>query len=541
MREAIAPQWVGSMTQARGLTLWALFGAVLPTLAVIVLTLLKTGGVWEYALDDVYIHLAMSEQVAQGAYGVNGGESASASSSILYSYLLAPFAGFGWQPYVPLALGLGALIWAAILWARVLETAAVVDDSPWRVSVFLLALLGPVFLHFPALSLIGMEHMLHVCAALLVALGLIRFAQTGQVPWYLIAAIIVNPLLRFEGMALALFACAVLAFGGRWPLAVITLIATALPMTVHFMHMSALGLDMLPNSVNAKAVVVGGGADVVAGAETGDRFLALKNSWKLAMISPSGRLLIGLILTLVFLLLSQRRKFSRVELCLGATAMLAAFAHVTLGSVLPFYRYEIYVWSFGAAVTVYLLSRIAVASPRAQQLRAIFPVAALVIGGLHYPLTTFEKLPAGSAAIYAQQRQMGRFVDDYWKAPVAVNDLGHVAYRNPYYVLDLWGLASAEALAARTSRADPLWADKLARKYDVKAAMIYRHWLEAHIPAGWQAVARLKLTIPRGTLGGNIVTIYATDPSDTAARDELIGKLRAFAPTLPRSAELEFL
>lgn len=538
MREAIAPQSVCGMTQVRGLSLWALTGAVLPTLAVVFLTLLKTGGVWEYALDDVYIHLAMSEQVAHGAYGVNAGESASASSSILYSYLLAPFAGFGWHAYVPLALGLGALVWAAVLWARVLETAAVAADSPWRLSLILLALLGPMFLHFPALSLIGMEHMLHVCAALLVALGLIRFAQTGQVPWYLIAAIIVNPLLRFEGMALALFACAVLAFGGRWPLAVITLIATALPMTVHFLHMNALGLDMLPNSVNAKAVVVGGGADVVAGAETGDRLLALKNSWKLAMISPSGRLLIGLILTLFFLLLAQRRKFSRVELCLGISAILAALAHVTLGSVLPFYRYEVYVWAYGAGVTVYLLSQLGNLSPRGLQLRAIFPVAALVIGGLHYPLTTLEKLPAGSAAIYAQQRQMGRFVDDFWKAPIAVNDLGHVAYRNPYYVLDLWGLASAQALEARTSRADPLWADKLAQHYDVKAAMIYRHWLAVHIPPDWQAVARLKLTIPRGTLGGNIVTIYATDP---AARDDLIGKLRAFAPTLPPSAELEFL
>ena len=78
----------------RRFTLWAAAGAVLPTMILIVMTLIKTGGVWEYALDDVYIHLAMSDQLWNGGYGVNAGEYASASSSILYSYLLAPVSPF---------------------------------------------------------------------------------------------------------------------------------------------------------------------------------------------------------------------------------------------------------------------------------------------------------------------------------------------------------------------------------------------------------------------------------------------------------------
>ncbi|WP_069299317.1 hypothetical protein [Neptunicoccus sediminis] len=525
------------MTQVRRLTLLSLLGAVAPVVLLVVLTLIKTGGVWEYALDDVYIHLAMSEQVAKGAYGVNAGESASASSSILYSYVLAPFAGFHWHAYVPLAIGLLALFGAAVLWSRVLAASEIWTDPVWDKALLALALLGPVFLHFPAMSLIGMEHMLHICTALLVALGLIRFAQDGRVRWYLLAAIVLNPLLRFEGMALALLACAVLVVGGRGRIALLAILATALPLTAHFVNMNALGLDMLPNSVNAKAVVVGGGADVVDGAGS-DRLVAFKNSLKLSLISPSGRMLVGLILCLFFLVLAQRNSFSRLQIALGVTAMLAALAHLLLGSVLPFYRYEIYIWAYGAAVTVYLLAQLQPLTPTGRQLRAIFPVVALVIGGVHYPVTTLEKLPTGSAAIHAQQRQMGRFVDDYWQAPVAVNDLGHVAYRNPHYVLDLWGLASARALEARTSRTDPLWADKLAQEYDVGAAMIYRHWLAHHIPPSWEPVARLKLTVPIGTLGGNIVTIYATRPESLKPLEDA---LRAFAPTLPASATLEFL
>ena len=37
-------------------------------------------GVFEYPLDDVYIHLAMAEGISQGTYGVNPGVAASAAS-----------------------------------------------------------------------------------------------------------------------------------------------------------------------------------------------------------------------------------------------------------------------------------------------------------------------------------------------------------------------------------------------------------------------------------------------------------------------------
>ena len=39
-------------------------------------------GVFEYPLDDVYIHLAIASEIMRGGYGVNAGEPASAASSI---------------------------------------------------------------------------------------------------------------------------------------------------------------------------------------------------------------------------------------------------------------------------------------------------------------------------------------------------------------------------------------------------------------------------------------------------------------------------
>ena len=47
---------------------------------------------------------------------------------------------------------------------------------------------------------------------------------------------------------------------------------------------------------------------------------------------------------------------------------------------------------------------------------------------------------------------MRRFVLEHVKAPVAVNDVGLVAYRNPYMVLDLIGLGSEEVRLQRLGR-----------------------------------------------------------------------------------------
>jgi hypothetical protein len=55
-----------------------------------------------YALDDPYIHLALSEQLAHGHYGLNPGEATSPSSSIVWPFLLIPFAGHPLHLYMPL-------------------------------------------------------------------------------------------------------------------------------------------------------------------------------------------------------------------------------------------------------------------------------------------------------------------------------------------------------------------------------------------------------------------------------------------------------
>ena len=61
-----------------------------------------------------------------------------------------------------------------------------------------------------------------------------------------------------------------------------------------------------------------------------------------------------------------------------------------------------------------------------------------------YLLVTTQT-PAAALSIHEQQHQMHRFATRYFPHPVAVNDLGWVAYDNDQRVLDLWGLGSEAA------------------------------------------------------------------------------------------------
>ena len=131
-----------------------------------------------------------------------------------------------------------------------------------------------------------------------------------------------------------------------------------------------------------------------------------------------------------------------------------------------------------------------------------------------YLLTTFEA-PTDARSIRLQQREMHRFAAEVLRAPVAVNDLGWVSWRNNHAVLDLWGLASEPARRARQSQGAGPWMDELARRSGVRAVMIYDGWFGGRTPASWVRLgelrARVRLSVnPR-------VAFYALDAQSAPA------------------------
>ena len=114
-----------------------------------------------------------------------------------------------------------------------------------------------------------------------------------------------------------------------------------------------------------------------------------------------------------------------------------------------------------------------------------------------------------------------------------MNDLGMTSYeRRPnVYVLDLYGLASAEALRAGDKSA--AWMDYAVRVHDVSLAIVYPDLF--HIPATWTPLARM--CGPENVVSAEkCVVFFSTTPDATAQiRKELI----QFGKTIPKEDTFE--
>jgi hypothetical protein len=465
-------------------------------------------GALEYPLDDVYIHLAMAEGIAQGTYGVNPGEAASASSSALWPLLIAPFAGTAAQVWLPFLWNLVTVTGCGALWGRVIG-----QSVPRGALAVVLAALGPVALNMPGVAFTGMENGLHALMALGVVLGLGRALTGGGIaPWFA-AAIILGPLVRLEGIALSLAACLALLLSGQARAAVLLALGALAGVAAFATFLVAQGLDPLPGSVLAKVGLAAGGQGAL-----------MQN-----LGQPQGWLLLALSVLAGGVALAHR---GVPGLFLGAFA-LTGFAHLAFAQVGWMHRYEHYI--VVALVAALLLAGPALAPPLARRMPALAAIACLAAGAAFLPklLTWYILSPR---TIHLQQAQMARFARDFLPLPVAVNDLGHVAFGNSAYVLDLWGLGSAETRALRLSgQTPPGWADPLARQHGVAYAVIYDSWFGTAVGPDWVRMAELHLDGPHGPIGDTVVTFYAlgrdmVQPMRTA--------LDGFAPTLPEGARL---
>lgn len=480
------------------------------------------GGRLIYSLDDPYISLALADQIAQGHYGINAGEASSPASSILYPFLLAALAWAPWREWTPFILNAAAALATAVILAR---EACRLEIVKTRVQIFAAAALIVVLcvaINVVGLVFIGLEHSLHVLTAVYVIAGLARTLETGAAPRLLIVAIVLLPLWRFEGLAEAGLAILALGIARQWRPALVAAATIAAAAAIDIAGMTALGLPPLPSSVLVKSDIAHAGG---LAALWHSIWANLAGSLSNPEAHPAF-LLLGLVIARP---LSAPRNTGRRDWLIAGVAGGTLVAHILFGAWGWFARYEDYAIATGAAGAIVLWREkltAFLARPR------LIPVAAsaiaLLLLGRAYVFAEVAT-PVASLGIYEQQYQMHRFAAEFWRRPVGVNDLGWVGYRNPNYVLDLWGLGSETARTLRANAAnDPLWLDRLVAQRGVGLVMIYDEWFAGQVPPAWRRVAELKaahrLTAPFDTVG-----FYLTAGG---AASEAQGALRAFGRDL---------
>lgn len=427
-----------------------------------------------YTLDDAYIHLAVAKQIMAGGYGVNAGEFSAPSSSIVWPFILAPFALVP-QIFETIPLIINSI--CLILSGTVLMRIFGLGGNGARLFV---AIMFAGAFNLYGLVFTGMEHSLQILLVLIAAFGALnpdKVKARGRLRIIFYSSLMLLPAVRYEGLAVSIPILALMAIRRDFKAATISGIAMIGLLGGFSVFLYLNGAGILPSSVLVKSSHAG-----------------LKEI--LANIEANLQMY-GWLLVLVCIYCVRRWKEDR---CLGVTLLGVSLLHFTFGKTGWFGRYEVYYVAF---VTVFILKSVLLARPKIWIAAALLPL-------LFSSLMMATLLTPRAASNIRNQHGVMASVARRLGAGVAVNDLGMVALRSGVYVLDLWGLASKEALQKRRSGEDPEWMSELMKSRDVDFAMVYDEWVSR--PPDWVEVGELRLTEKRVTPASDTVSFYALTP-----------------------------
>lgn len=459
--------------------------AVVPVTILLTLLLWTSGGVFTYTLDDPYIHLALAKNIFLGNYGINLSEVSAPSSSIVWPFLLAPFYLLGnFFEYIPFLINLLCLC------TLVQVMSSLFSGVKTTVRFVLIAAIA-ISLNLYGLVFTGMEHSLQVLLVALIIFPILKAVpeKVIKIPTYAWLAIVMLPLVRYEGLAISLPVLAYLFAKGEKNKAATAFAAITLSLLAFSYYLYSKGLGILPSSVLAKSSHNGLTATVAN--------LRLN-------IKTYGFLLIPVGMMIHF--------YWNKERLLGFVLLAVTCLHFVFGQFGWFGRYENYYLIFIILIGARILIDI-----KAKLLPTVF-LLPLAFASLVNP--TFAT-PLAAANIFNQQGQMARLAQLLGE-PVAVNDLGLMALRSDQYVLDLWGLGSIEALRYRLSDDNANWISTLMNKNKVKYAFVYDEWFKSR-PLEWRKVGELKLLQKRVMTSSDRVSLYAVDAASAENLRQAIG------------------
>jgi hypothetical protein len=503
----------------------------------------RTGGVFMYPVDDVFIHLELALNLAKsGTWGINPGEFSPASSSIFYTLLLGFFSFLSDSILWPFIINVVAAICLLFVFSNWLARQNI-SLTRHLLIVAAVVLLTPL----PVLVLSGMEHTLQ---CLFSFLFLVHFTEwlsvqksnepVGNIPWKVLLFGILVTATRYEGIFLVAMACASLLYYRKWYQSILLGLISALPVLLFGLISVLKGSYFFPNSVLIKSDEVplfGGGPGHLVQTLLVEKLTLMKPG---ITALATQRLL--LILPLSYLLFRQtlqgKKPLALQLLLLTGTTLL----HLALASTGKFYRYEAYL-IFCSMGAVGLTLAISLGSLKSFRPKVITVLASLLFFFLLFPLAlrssaAFSKAGQACINIFEQQYQMGKFLQNYYhNSPVAANDIGAVSYYTKGTIIDLWGLGSNEIARSRKDGSwTPAFLDSFSKKNNVGLAIIYDSWFNNGLQPYWKKVATWQVP-DNVVLGDETVSFYAVDSTGS---EEIRRNLMDFQKQLPVAVKVRY-
>lgn len=494
------------------------------------LSLGRTGGMFVYAQDDPYIHLALARTLAEhGVWGIRPNEFASASSSPLWTLLLATLWKLGahavWAPFaLNILFGVVFLGVCGSYVARTFRSA--------HAATILCALV--VITPLPTLALIGMEHTLQALLVVVFAWQAAERLAGEREGWLapsVVAALMVAT--RYESLFLVAVVGTILLWQGQLRSAIAMGLGALVPSGGYALYSLAHGGLALPNSVLMKSGpeqfgTVAAGVSAVA---TG--WLAIGSLFARPPQLALTLAVLGGLLLIPFGRLVPANRTAWFALIFLGTSIL----HACLVKIEWFFRYDAYLVALGllaAAGVAGLVEWPAGSTRRGSVSRHPATVPLLIVLALPLGIRGLSALAttaSASASIYRQQVQVGLFLQTFYAGRVvAVNDIGAVAWYSSSPLLDIVGLATQPvADLKRRGQFDAATLRTLADERDVDAIAVYEEPFAALLPPSWVKVGEWTTANATGISAGVVTFLARTEDGATTLRQAL----DAYAAALP--------
>jgi hypothetical protein len=513
--------------------------------AAILAALVRSGlrrneGTFVYPLDDAYIHLAVSRNIAlHGVWGITPYQFSGASSSPAWTLLLALVSKLvGVHLVTPLILnalaGVGLLLVASWLLAYALPASSSTFRTAWLlVLVLVMPLAGA--------AMVGMEHVLHSLAMLaLVSLAALTVHRSQSLPLRratlaglaILAALCGG--LRYESCFAICAIAVVLLLRRRRLAAIVVLLSAATGPLLYAIFSHRHSGVALPFSVVMKSAGRG----------------ASHNS--ISSILTSVLLPVAVPLAAV---LALRIGFarSRRQTCDGFWSIPVSFAIITLGTAVLhlvlgpegwLMRYEAYVFALGILALALLIGELATLWDRDAQrswivlalLLASFPQIVLLGRRAQHG---YQDVAASLHDRYVEHLGQALFAaQNYPHATIVANDIGFLAFYAPdARILDPLGLGSLEPvqLARKHQSPDPQFMRQWAARNQATLAILHTDFagMATLTPAGWIPVE--SWCFPHNLVFQNHVeTFFAPDPAAASALREHLSGFTNLSPEIVR-------
>lgn len=465
-----------------------------------------------YTIDDPYIHLSLAENISNCHYGINKDEYSSPASSIIYPVLLLPLVKTEFGYLLPLVINIFSSIGIIYFFWKLLTLVFAnsklnKNQIQLVIILFLISIIIAGNLVYSTFR--GMEHTLQALMSIIILWSTAEFINKNRIPRIFYISVVIAPLVRYENLSISLAILLFLFIYRNKKVAWSAIIIIILLAGFSYFLLS-LGLEPLPLSVLRKSKV-------------------LENDLFSNILTQGG---LALIITLILLINYFRIKSNpSKEKLLSVFFAAIILVHMVLGVS---GRYTEYLITSSLFILIFLYKDwiIKALETYYNKYIALFVIIPLLIS--YKQVISIFVVPFAANNIFEQQYQMHRFAVEYYKKPVAVNDIGYVSFRNDNYVLDIFGLSSLESYRHWNSAKNISWMDSLAEKHNVNLIMIYEHWFK-EIPSNWIKVGELHLGNKQMTVSGSVVSFFIRDSDHL---DQIHSLLSDFQKTIPEKTKL---